>query len=243
MHEVAAQGANIVEVDVRTTADGELVLMHDSTLARTTDQEALFPDRGDVSRLTLDELKTLTLEDPSAQWADDPDALPERCRVPTLGDMLDAARDVAMVMLDVKDADATTLADLLTAHDAVDTAYVFDANTDFLDEVQRQVPGVVTMARAEDADSGRALIADRAPYLVRADTGYLAALAADARDAGVKPFVNIFGQVDFSIIGGELTGDATLLDTAQTELASIIDDGAAIVQTNRAPVVREMIDR
>ncbi|MDT0265086.1 glycerophosphodiester phosphodiesterase family protein [Streptomyces sp. DSM 44915] len=34
-----------VETDVQRTADGELVLMHDTTLARTTNVEEVFPDR------------------------------------------------------------------------------------------------------------------------------------------------------------------------------------------------------
>lgn len=40
-----ALGADMWEVDVAVTADGALVLMHDDSLARTTDVETVFPDR------------------------------------------------------------------------------------------------------------------------------------------------------------------------------------------------------
>src|SRR5579872_1764811 len=46
-------GATVAEIDVRMTRDGELVLMHDRTLDRTTD------GHGPVSQHSLAELKAL----------------------------------------------------------------------------------------------------------------------------------------------------------------------------------------
>lgn len=40
------QGATFVEFDIQRTKDGALVLLHDTTLERTTDVEQVFPDRG-----------------------------------------------------------------------------------------------------------------------------------------------------------------------------------------------------
>jgi glycerophosphoryl diester phosphodiesterase len=50
-----------VETDVQRTADGELVLMHDATLARTTNAEELFPDRApwNVADFTAEEIAQL----------------------------------------------------------------------------------------------------------------------------------------------------------------------------------------
>lgn len=55
------QHASFVEVDVQRTTDGELVIIHDTTLARTTDAEQVFPDRApwNVGDFTLAELKQL----------------------------------------------------------------------------------------------------------------------------------------------------------------------------------------
>lgn len=36
---------DLIEVDVQRTKDGELVLIHDTNLARTTDVEQVYPDR------------------------------------------------------------------------------------------------------------------------------------------------------------------------------------------------------
>src|SRR5271169_2891014 len=46
-------GADFIEVDVRTTADGRLVLCHDNTVNRTTD------GTGEVSSLTFEQIEHL----------------------------------------------------------------------------------------------------------------------------------------------------------------------------------------
>ena len=53
--------ADLVEIDVQRTKDGRLVVMHDTTLARTTDVEQKFPDRAPwrIADFTLDEIRTL----------------------------------------------------------------------------------------------------------------------------------------------------------------------------------------
>lgn len=50
----AAQGAAWVEVDVRLTADGRLILMHDATLDRTTDGHGLVQDTALAEIAALD---------------------------------------------------------------------------------------------------------------------------------------------------------------------------------------------
>ncbi|MFR9775344.1 glycerophosphodiester phosphodiesterase family protein [Micromonospora sp. MS34] len=56
-----AEGADYVETDVQLSADGELVIIHDVTLARTTDARLAFPDRApwNVHDFTLAELRKL----------------------------------------------------------------------------------------------------------------------------------------------------------------------------------------
>lgn len=56
-----AQGADTCEFDVQQTRDHQLVLMHDPTLARTTDAEKVFPGRSpwNVADFTLAEIRRL----------------------------------------------------------------------------------------------------------------------------------------------------------------------------------------
>src|SRR5437016_10529137 len=46
-------GADFIEVDVRTTADGKLVLSHDGTVDRRT------TSKGEISKMTFDEVRAL----------------------------------------------------------------------------------------------------------------------------------------------------------------------------------------
>src|SRR3979411_459876 len=48
-------GADFVELDVRTTVDGRLVLMHDATVDRTTD------GKGVVAQMPFDSIRALKL--------------------------------------------------------------------------------------------------------------------------------------------------------------------------------------
>jgi len=54
-------GADLWETDVTVTKGGEIVLLHDKSLARTTDVQDLFPDRGPwhCCAFTLDEIRSL----------------------------------------------------------------------------------------------------------------------------------------------------------------------------------------
>jgi glycerophosphoryl diester phosphodiesterase len=91
-------GATAVEVDVHRTRDGALVVLHDSTLARTTDVERRLPGRGPwrVADLTYDEIARLD----AGGWHD-PVYAGER--VPLLRDVLDVLRRTGTgLLLEVK---------------------------------------------------------------------------------------------------------------------------------------------
>jgi glycerophosphoryl diester phosphodiesterase len=83
-------GATAVEVDVRSTKDGKLVLLHDETLDRTTNGTGRVGDR------TLAEIKTLD----AGSWFD---ARFKNERVPTLAEVLMLCRDKCDLLLDLKE--------------------------------------------------------------------------------------------------------------------------------------------
>lgn len=88
--ETIAQGVDIVEIDVRRTSDGQLVLMHDETVDRMTNGQ------GKVADLTLTEIRSLQLKDRQG-GADE--VLTEE-GVPTLEEAMLAARNKIFVNLD-----------------------------------------------------------------------------------------------------------------------------------------------
>lgn len=86
-------GCDFVEIDLRTTKDGEFVSIHNNTVdAYTTDA------KGPVKSFTLAELKALDIGSRIApQWADE--------RIPAFREILQLCKGKIGIYCDVKDAD------------------------------------------------------------------------------------------------------------------------------------------
>jgi len=124
----AEMGAAFAEIDLRVTADGEIVLMHDATLERTT------TGRGEVSDHTLAELRQYFLEDSGGRRTID--------RIPTLSEAFAAAEAVGLYLeLDLKGVapeNATQLAIeasmanrvLIIVHNVEDAAIIQSVSAD-----------------------------------------------------------------------------------------------------------------
>jgi glycerophosphoryl diester phosphodiesterase len=82
-------GVDAVEFDVRSSRDGELVIMHDPTIDRTTDRE------GPVSELTFTQLR----EADAGAWFGPAFA---GQRIPTLQEALDLLRHRAVAVVEIK---------------------------------------------------------------------------------------------------------------------------------------------
>jgi glycerophosphoryl diester phosphodiesterase len=77
------QGADAIECDVHLTADGQLAVIHDETLERTTDGS------GPVAALTMDQIRAV---DAGATFAGSDGSFPHRghgLRVPTLPEVIE----------------------------------------------------------------------------------------------------------------------------------------------------------
>lgn len=85
-----AQGADALELDVHLSRDGELVVIHDASVARTTNS------RGEVGEMTLAELREL---DASARFLGPP---VERQRIPTLREVVELAKGRAALQVEIK---------------------------------------------------------------------------------------------------------------------------------------------
>ncbi|MCW4022941.1 MAG: glycerophosphodiester phosphodiesterase family protein [Candidatus Bathyarchaeota archaeon] len=78
-------GANAVELDVRKTKDGKLVVIHNADVNKTTNGE------GAVNELTLDQIQKLVTDKDE--------------QIPTLDDVLDAVGKKVKVLVEIKEAE------------------------------------------------------------------------------------------------------------------------------------------
>lgn len=98
-----AIGAHAVEIDVRTTKDGALVLLHDASVDRTTNGSGL------LKNMTLAEVRTLRLK----QGLGGSGAALTSELVPTLEEALIAAKGKFVVNLHLKDAAESKVAEIV----------------------------------------------------------------------------------------------------------------------------------
>src|SRR5215472_16636271 len=87
--EAVRLGADYVEVDVRTTADGKLVLSHDASVDRCTN------GKGEVAKMTFDEIRAL-----DAGVKKGPEFA--GTKIPAFDEVLDCARRKINIYVDVK---------------------------------------------------------------------------------------------------------------------------------------------
>lgn len=124
----ATIGADFAELDVRTTKDGKLILMHDKTADRTTD------GHGEVKDMTEEQATHLTFKDFGGT-------------VPTFDEALDAAKGKIKVYLDWKDASPEAIFAILKAHGMLDQVVVYGDHAK-LHKLQKLAPGIRVMPEA-----------------------------------------------------------------------------------------------
>lgn len=82
-------GVDQLETDVRCSKDGELVLIHDATVNRTTNGE------GEVASMTLDQLKSLDAGGFKGEQF-------IGCKIPTLKEFMELVKDHSTITLDIE---------------------------------------------------------------------------------------------------------------------------------------------
>ncbi len=115
---VESWGADMLELDVRTTRDGVLVVIHDESVDRTTDGTGL------ISELTWEEIRTL---DAGFRFRDRGGGFPFRGRgvtIPTFRELLEALPGVRLNVEAKDPVSAPRLVELVREHRALERVLV-----------------------------------------------------------------------------------------------------------------------
>lgn len=195
-------GADYFELDVRTTSDGKFVIMHDSTLDRTTN------GIGEVQSHTFDEIRSL---DAGAKFS----PAFAGTKVPTLDEAFDLAHGKINVYVDTKNADPQQLIDTIERHDMQDHVVIY-GNPFFLYEVHKIRPTLKVMPEAISPDICKFLVHAMRPQVLAFDASDFKDGVIDcAKEANAQIYVDRLGDAD----NPEIWQKA-------------IDSGASGIQTN-----------
>ena len=150
-------GADFFELDVRTTSDGRLVLMHDGTVNRTTG------GTGKVRELTFDQVRAL---DAGAKF----DAKFAGTKVPTFEEALNLAHGKIGVYVDSKELSPADLVAALKKTDMLRNVVIY-GDLGFLKGVLALDPSLAAMPEAGNAAKLEKLAGDLTLHIAAFDKG------------------------------------------------------------------------
>ncbi|NRB24515.1 glycerophosphodiester phosphodiesterase family protein [Shewanella sp.] len=216
-------GVDIIEIDVRLTQDNQLVLMHDSSLDRTTNGS------GDISALTFQQVRTFRLKNSKGSTSE----LTEH-QVPTLREALLAARGKIFTDLDLKSSSPKTLellAELvneLGMNEQI-TAYHKDINK--LKRLQAAIPGSLMLPIAMNHQHAIAIATENDFHMVHLRPHYAdKKLMAELDSLSNSGWLNALGDSDKQAIKGDFSG-----------YEQLISSGVDIIQTDQPALLLEYL--
>lgn len=214
--EAIAEKADIIEIDVRVTADGVPYVMHDSTLDRTTN------GAGSNVDVTYAQLRALRLKGS----AESP---------PTLQELLVKSCGKALVDLDMKTDEVAPVLAVVEGLGMADQVILFDSESETLRAGRRFVPEVSVMTRLradgptlEEINRGLAPVA-----IVHGDPRSLTREASAAIAAlPARIWANALGDTD-AVLG---QGDEAAICK---RLLALRAKGVSVIQTDYPAALRK----
>lgn len=231
-----AMGVDLVEVDVRRTRDGRFVIIHDTTLDRTTNGRGLVADR------TLEELRRLRLRDGAGSVTAE--------LIPTLEEALAAVRGRAVVNLDKSSEHPDEIFRVVEREGAL--GHALFSITQPLDEFEAKYPGLlarmplfmlVVGEKAKDRDGLIGAYLQRRPPAVlqlvfSRDDDPVLAWCGKARAAGVRIWFNALWPHH----NGGHHDDRALADP-DGAYGWLTAQGATVIQTDRPRLLLDWLWR
>ncbi|MCR8561088.1 glycerophosphodiester phosphodiesterase family protein [Mucilaginibacter sp. BJC16-A38] len=142
-------GADYIEIDLRTTSDGKLVSMHDASINRMTENKGLIKD---LTMQQIGELKVRVKGKPDTTTY----------RVPTFEQILKLCRDKIYIYIDFKEADATATLNLLKQYHMEKQVLVYINKASQITDWRKTDPSMPLMLSmpdsVKDADSMKKFI-------------------------------------------------------------------------------------
>ena len=176
-------GADFIETDVRTTADGKLVIMHDATVDRCTN------GKGEIASMTFDEIRRL---DAGVRFGEGF----KGTQVPTFDEVLEFAKDRLGVYIDAKRISAQDVVDAVRRHRMEDRVVLY-GGLELQRDVHRLAPRVKTMPEAGSVEQATRIVEELRPPVMAFDArDFRDEIVAIAKHAKAGVWVDRLGPAD-----------------------------------------------
>jgi glycerophosphoryl diester phosphodiesterase len=205
--EAVRLGADFIEVDVRTTSDGKLVLSHDNTVDRCTN------GHGEVSKMTFAEIRALDAgAKAGAEFAG--------TQVPTFDEVLDYARGKIGIYVDVKSVTAKDLVEHIVEHGMADHVVIYSGRIS--KAIQELNPALKIMPESSNLALVQRIVTELHPKVIAFGAGdWKPEIIKVAKDSGADLYVDRQGS------------DSTGPTDNPAGWQAAIDAGADGIQTDR----------
>lgn len=177
-------GADLVEMDIRETKDGVLIIMHDATVNRTTD------GTGKVNEKTLEEIKELD----AGSWFNPKF---KGTRIPTFEEVLDAIKGKALPDIDFKAGTPSKLIEILKEKGLLGRVTLYCGDWNLMRETLKLSPdGFLTRPTVPIGDVGLGyLLEELNPDIININwSEFSERLVRNIHICGKRSFVNIMQQ-------------------------------------------------
>lgn len=169
-------GADFIEVDVRTSSDGKLVVIHNATVDAQTN------GTGAVKEMTLAQIRALRVG--------------RHSQVPTFDEVLSFARGRIGVYVDSKQVSAADMIAALERHEMQDHVVVYGAFS-YLKEISRLRPNIKVMPESVTAEICKQLINELHPKVIAfGPRDFTDEIIAIAKSASADIYVDRLGDAD-----------------------------------------------
>jgi len=213
-------GIDMIEIDVRQTADGVLVLMHDVSVERTTN------GIGKVRDLAYDQIKKLNLKNLDGDDLQHP--------VPSLREVLEFTKNKILIDIDIKDAPVKKLVDLVRQTGTADQVLFFQHHNVTHDSVLTMDKNLMVVPRAETTDQVLQFLAHYQPVVIQIPPQIAdAALVSQMQKASCSAWINSLGDAD------DLAEDGRI----EEAYSPLVERGARVIQSDRPDLLLQYLQK
>lgn len=217
VQEAIRLGVDIVEIDVKVTADGVPILMHDGKIDRTTN------GKGNPETMTLDQLRSYRLVvkgEPTAE------------KIPTLEEVLRLAKGHILVDLDLKTDRLAPIIEAVKKTGTEDIVFYFDSDYEALRFVDRVDKKYMLMPRAHSGAMADSAITLFNPEVVHIDFSfYTPEVVSLIKKRGARVWINALGPID-----GQLK-----TEKRNEALEQLLRHGANVIQTDEPELLLKIL--